>query len=466
MKTIRRKFISKKKSSAFLLFCEILLILVSAQAQTSVGTSNSEITFAAMPPGAERLLPDSVPAAFDRVFDELLKQGAGKIAGGKREILAWAGSYKSPAMAAKTVSQMQANFRTAGWQYEPQGKSGELDVFSLSKEGAPRRVVLGFFVPGDDVFVCALMEIHLPDAKSNAVRTDNTKSMLTDSSSINDSSAKILQVGKMDGYVNLMGSEMPEMPAFPALKAKPGFVRGYAKDWTGKPLAGAKIGVRSSYLAGMYSGSQGVTDVKGYYEFAVPRGSAHFYNAGYALRWGDGIAAVGLHPADGNLDGFVTTDGAVENFVLLPYGVTDRAKVQDNPGLPANYYGGSIWLYYGAYEASDNRPYEGYVPEDSIIEITLKSENGQTFVVKKVAGFQSYFRINNIPLDRYEISAKVNGKPLNMEFNKRDQTPFGMTPEKTSGAANVLLMPVTAKADMVAPQTGGWDAVTINLKAQ
>lgn len=456
----------KKNLSTLLLICAVLFCFGSAEAQTSVHAANSEITAVALPTGAERLLSENVPSEFNRAFDELLKQGADKFVGGGREVLAWAGNYKSATNRTKHISQLEANFRAAGWRFEPQGKSGDLDVFSLLQEGTPRRVVLGFFVPGDDVFVCALMEIRLPGAKSSVVKTEDAHSKPANSSSGNNSSAKIIDVGKTDGFVNLMGSEMPEMPAFPALKAKPGFVRGYAKDWTGKPLANANIGVRSSYLAGMYSGSQGKTDAKGYYEFAVPKGSAHFYNAGYALEWGDGIAAVGLHPADGDLDSFVTMDGAVENFVLLPYGIADRAKAQDNPGLPANYYGGSIWLYYGAYEASDNRPYEGYVPENSIIEITLKAENGQTFVVRKVAGFQSYFRINNIPLARYEISAKVNGKPLNMEFNKRAPTTFGMSPEKTSGTGNILFMPLTAKSDSVAPQTGGWDAVTINLKAQ
>lgn len=278
--------------------------------------------------------------------------------------------------------------------------------------------------------------------------------------------AKVIDVGKNDGCVNLMGNEMPAMPQFPALKAKAGFARGYIQDWTGKPLAGATVGVRASYFAGQYSGAQGKTDQKGFYEFAVPKGTAHFYNAGYALAWGDGIAAVGLHPADGSLDSFVTTDGAVENFVLLPYGITSRAKVQDNPLVPSSYYGGSIFIHYGAYEASDNRPYAGYVPENAVIEISLTSDAGQSFLIRKVAGFQSLFRINNIPLARYKISAKVNGKSLNLKQTGVFNQMFGMTPRETGGAGTILFAPGGAKAETVAPQSGGWDAVSIDLALQ
>ena len=304
------------------------------------------------------------------------------------------------------------------------------------------------------------------NSSRQTISKNNSRENASSNSRSDDSSAKVIEVGKNDGYVNVMGNEMPEMPQFPALKAKPGFVRGYVKDWTGKPLAGANIGVRASYLAGYYSGAQGTTDAKGFYEFAVPKGSAHFYNAGYALEWGDGLAAVGLHPADGSLDSFTTADGVVENFVLLPYGITSRAKVQDNGNLPANYYGGSIYIHYGAYEASDNRPYAGYVPENSVIEISLTSNTGQSFVIRKVAGFQSLFRINNIPLARYKISAKVNGKSLNLKQTGVFNQTFGMTPRETNGAATVLFAPDGAKAESVAPQSGGWDAVSIDLALQ
>jgi hypothetical protein len=76
-----------------------------------------------------------------------LDQGAGKIAGGDREILVWNGNYENAASAAKMVGQIQTSFRAAGWQYEPTGRNGDVEVFSLFKDGTPRRGVVGFSSP-------------------------------------------------------------------------------------------------------------------------------------------------------------------------------------------------------------------------------------------------------------------------------------------------------------------------------
>lgn len=338
-------------SAAFLIF-----VSTNARAQDSVAAQSSQVTAAAMPKGAERLLPASVPAEFNQVFDNMLTQGAGKIAGGEREILAWAGNYKNQTSATRLVSQMQANFRSAGWQYESVGRSGDMEIFNLLKEGAPRRVVLGFFVSGDEVLVCALMEVVKPGSSAPAAPKTIPTNVPGNQSSNDDTAASgekiVLNMKRDQPFVNVMGSEMPAMPDFPKLSPKAGKVRGYVKDWSGKPLAGAEIGVRASYFAGQYSGAQGKTGADGYYEFVVPKGSAHYYNAGYQLDWGEGIAAVGLHPADGKLDSFTTMDGAVENFVLLPYGITSRENLSENAHLAATYYGGTLRISYYTLEST------------------------------------------------------------------------------------------------------------------
>jgi hypothetical protein len=437
----------------------------------SVAAQNSKITAAQMPRGTERFLPESVPAEFNQAFDTILQQGAGKIAGGEREVLAWPGNYKSPANVAKSLSQLETNFRNAGWKYEPQGKSGDIDLFNLVKEGAPRRVVIGFFVPGDDVLVCALMEVLLPGAKTPAMKSEINQPAPKNSFPMKtDSSAKIVTVDKDAQSVNVMGGEMPAMPQFPVLAPKPGRVRGYVKDWTGKPLAGAELGVRSSYLAGYYSGAQGKTDANGYYEFVVPKGAAHFYNAGYQIEWGAGVAAVSLHPADGKLDSFVTMDGAVENFVLVPYGITSRENLQENSHLPSTFYGGAIFLNWYSVEADDNNAPAFAVRAGALLEITLTPEGkmfdgsaGQTIVIRKTLGISGAFRIHNIPLGRYRITIKANGKPLNIKDNKGYDAMFGMTPAETNGAASILFVPDAAKASMVGPQHGAWKWIGLNI---
>jgi len=459
-----------RNTAALFILCAALLAfgIRSAAAQNgSVPAPTSEITAASMPRGAERLLPESVPAEFNRAFDNLLEQGAGKIAGGEREVLAWTGNFKTAANVARSVSQMETNFRSAGWQYEAQGRTGGLELFMLVKEGAPRRVVLGFFVPGDDILVCALMETLRPGEKAVTTNPASVQPARTNF----DSSAKIVTVDKDALSVNVMGSEMPAMPQFPNLAPKAGRVRGYVKDWTGKPLSGAELGVRSSYLAGYYSGAQGKTDANGYYEFVVPKGMAHYYNAGYQINWGDGIAAVSLHPADGKLDSFVTADGAVENFVLLPYGITSRENLQQSSHLPSTFYGGALFLNWYSVEANDSNAPPFAVREGSTLEVILKPDGamldgsaGQTIVIRKTLGMSGAFRIHNIPLGRYRITIKANGKPLKVKDNGKTASQiFGMTPVETTGEATILFVPDSAKASMVGPQHGSWNWIGLGI---
>jgi hypothetical protein len=95
----------------------------------TVAAQNSKITAAQMPRATVRVLPESVPAEFNQAFDSLLKQGAGKISGGDREVLALTGNYKSAANVSKSISQMETNFRNAGWKYESQGQKWRSGTF-------------------------------------------------------------------------------------------------------------------------------------------------------------------------------------------------------------------------------------------------------------------------------------------------------------------------------------------------
>lgn len=282
----------------------------------------------------------------------------------------------------------------------------------------------------------------------------------------------VLDVDKDAHYVNAMGKEMPEMPEFDELSPEAGKVKGYVKDIAGNPLEGAQLGVRATAVGGYYSGSQGETDSDGYYEFEVPAGVAHFYNAGYAVEWGeDGLAAMGLHPADGKLDSFASTTGGVENFVLLPYGVTSRENTQQSPHLASTYYGGSVYIGYSAAEASDNYPMEGSVIVGSVMEITLTPEGemfagveAPQFTVRKSVGYRGGFYINNLPLGRYQIAVKTgDGEPLKMELNKPRGVEFGIKPTETTDSAVLTFAPGDARANMVTPQYGGWSAVEINV---
>ena len=149
-------------------FCIFNITAVSAQDQTEPTTASS-LTDANLPGGAQRILPEKIPAEFNAAFENLLKEGNGKITGGSREVLLWTGKYKNRTDTAKLTGQIQTNFRQAGWVYENAGHNESVEFFSLVKENSPRRVVLGFFVSGDDLAVCALMEVMSSETNTTAL---------------------------------------------------------------------------------------------------------------------------------------------------------------------------------------------------------------------------------------------------------------------------------------------------------
>lgn len=287
-----------------------------------------------------------------------------------------------------------------------------------------------------------------------------------------------IQIGPMQFSVNVMKNAMPKIPAFAKLTPKPGFVRGYVKNTAGKPLAGAVIGVRSTGIGGSYSGAQGKTDARGYYEVKVPWGAAHYYCAGYTVDYGEGRAALGLHPADGEADSFPSTKGQVENWVLLHYGIADRDEASEKPAYSGNYYGGSFSV---DYQVADSRPLfaDDYsLPANSEVELTLTPDGlllngsqGRSFVFRKRVSEDGLhnFGVNNVPIGRYKLKARLlegeNSSPLRIvETGPYASMPFGLEPKEARGQALLTFRPDGAKAATALAQHGNWGALSITLK--
>ncbi len=282
----------------FLIFTVLTMAAFSsALAQESISVSESSLVGADLPLDAARLTEGNVPSEVNEALGKMIAAGGNQIRQGDTEVLAWTKNYRK-SNAPALIKQLTSNLKTEGWNYENGGENQGVTIFSVECDTPNKRVVVGFYTFSDDAFVWAWTEMLRADAP-NQVKTVNQNVGKTFKNAPNLNGEQIIAELKRDqAAVNVMGTEMPAMPDFPRLAPKPGKARGYVKDWTGEPLQGAAIGVRASYFAGQYSGAQGKTDANGYYEFVVPRGSAHFYNAGYSMNWGDGIAAVGLHPAD------------------------------------------------------------------------------------------------------------------------------------------------------------------------
>jgi hypothetical protein len=348
-----------------------LLLTIAVSAQETESVIKSGLTGSKLPANALRVREQYVPAEISQALRKMVDAAGEKIRQGDSETLLWSGGNYRKQSAESLMRKLSDDLQTAGWIYEVGGRDGDVTVFSLLKSEPSRRAIVGFYTATDEALVLAWTEFLSAGSNGEAnVKNANNEPRLK----IDDSSAVVLNVDKMAHFVNVMGNEMPVLPKFPALAPKPGKVRGYVKDANGKPLAGAAIGVRSTYIGGAYSGAQGTSDANGYYEFAIPKGVAHYYNAGYAIEWGDGLAALSLHPVDSKMESFASVDGAVENFVLLPYGITSRENVSENPRLSSTYYGGTIYIGHWTCEGTDCDAQPTNIPVDAVVEITLTPE--------------------------------------------------------------------------------------------
>jgi hypothetical protein len=275
-------------------------------------------------------------------------------------------------------------------------------------------------------------------------------------------------------YVNVMDDAMPSMPQFSGPAKKPGFVRGYVKDVLGQPVAGAKLGLKSARIYDAYLAASAETNAEGFYEIKIPTGGARFDYAGFTFQYGRGPAAVGLHPADGNLsESYAAATGGVENFVMLPYGVADAEGVGKNPKYRGNYYGGTLMLRYFIAPPGQNPDDFGKMlaPGAEIVVFlnpvsTLSDGNRAAygFEIRKKIEESSLgeFFICNVPVGRYEMTVvEPNGKPLRLKQKNPTDSVFGIQPQETTGTAQLLFNPLSADAKTAAAAHGNWTDLEI-----
>jgi hypothetical protein len=278
-------------------------------------------------------------------------------------------------------------------------------------------------------------------------------------------------------YVNVMADAMPALPQFPALSKKPGYVRGYVMNSIGEPLAGAKLGLKSARIYDAYLAASAETDAKGYYEIKIPSGGARFDYAGFTFKYSRGLAAVGLHPADGSLsESYPAASGGVENFVMLPYGIADAEGASKNARHRSNYYGGTLTLrYFIAPPGQDPNDFARMIAAGSEIVITLTPVSGlsdgnnfaRSFEIRKKVEDSSIgeFYVCNVPVGRYDISAKqADGKPLRLKQKNPTDSVFGIQPTETTESAQLIFNPLSADAKTAVASRGNWTDLEITVE--
>jgi hypothetical protein len=152
-----------------------LFSAVSVFAQVEEGfepATASNLSRVSLPAGALRMSPDKVPAEITGTLDKFVAAGEGKFRQGGSEVLVWTGTeYKAAGLEA-TVSRLMNSMKTAGWQYEVSGVENGVTVFTLFKDGAKRRALMGFYGESDGTLVLGWIEV-LPNDGAPVVSSQN-----------------------------------------------------------------------------------------------------------------------------------------------------------------------------------------------------------------------------------------------------------------------------------------------------
>lgn len=144
------------------------------QETESAGRLN--LTGTSLPAGAQRVLPQSVPADIDQTFDKLVAAGNGKLRRGDAEVLIWTGGDLRKTGAAAIVQRVADALKAAGWQYEISAAENGVTFFSLLREGTSPRAMIGFYGEADGTLLFALTEMHA----SGGVQTTSPNARQTD----------------------------------------------------------------------------------------------------------------------------------------------------------------------------------------------------------------------------------------------------------------------------------------------
>lgn len=444
----------------------VLTLFVCASAQDDIADPvyESKLAGIQLPEGSYLVRSEQVPDNIKQMLSRIVSSDRG-ISQGESEVLVLQPSSDVD----KLRQKVERSLKSAGWTYEISGEERGIIFFTAIKRQPVRKNLFGFWVEANGNLMLSMTEIFT--SQSTSVPGSGVENTLPADAKSASTNAKTHTLSATDMYVNVMGNSMPAVPSFPVTAKKPGYLRGFVEDSSGRPLEGAYIGVRSTLNGGSYSGASGLSDAKGYYEIKLPVGAIHLYAAAYTIDHGDLRAAMSLHPVDGRLDSFASANGNVENFVLLSYGVADRDKASEQPNGASNYYGGAIGISYNLAEAGDTFAPPNYIKENSEIEITLVpigsavDGSSHSFVVRKNVGNGMMFNILNIPVGKYSISARLvrGGRPLFMKQSVRNKNQYGIEPKEAMGQASIIFEPASAQNLMTLPAYGSWTTIEINL---
>ncbi len=199
--------LKKNLAALFVFFSAIFIFDQTARAQETEPAASSNLTGIALPAGANRVLPGSVPAEVTQAFDKIAGAGSGKFRKGDSEVLVWADSNYAKANAAAIVNRLTTTLKSAGWQYAVEGTEDGLTIFTAYKEAAPRRGLVGFHGATDDALIFSWMEILPVNAANVQNQADDNSQNNEDVAPVGNSGGGSLVGTWTNGTTSMLGEK-------------------------------------------------------------------------------------------------------------------------------------------------------------------------------------------------------------------------------------------------------------------
>jgi hypothetical protein len=149
----RSKFMINKKFSVLLTVCGLIFIFGSVARAQGVKTERavgSNVVKVWLPSGAEKVLPESIPAEITAMLDKIIAdKGQGKWKPYETQVLIWKGADFKKTGAAAIVGRLTERIKAAEWQYEAGKAESGMTIFTV-REDATGNIVVGFYIAAED----------------------------------------------------------------------------------------------------------------------------------------------------------------------------------------------------------------------------------------------------------------------------------------------------------------------------
>jgi hypothetical protein len=123
--------------------------------------SASKLASIALPNGALRVTPRTVPQRLSQALEAIVKEGGPEVRRGQTEVLAWAGGNYKLSRASQYKKQIGAKLKAAGWVYEETEKidADGTTVVTALKTAPSNKALIGIWAPTKDALVLAWTEM-------------------------------------------------------------------------------------------------------------------------------------------------------------------------------------------------------------------------------------------------------------------------------------------------------------------